>query len=320
MTPFPSMRSGLTRQNLHGIWAAIHTPFHDDGRIDFDTLRENIRRLHGAGVHGIYTTDSDAEFYAIELDEFRQLAGVFAAECVRLNFPSMMGVTWINTEGVAQRLKVAAERGIMGAHVGFPFWMPLNEPSRLQYWRDVSDAVPDRFALIHYNTARQQHVLAGADYRALQEIFPKVAGAKYPQNGADVFADVTTQAPELSFFVAEPVLAPFYLLGARGCNSWITGYNPKYMLDLWDDLTNARWDAALAKNRRIVAFAAMAGSTLTETGNHHGILTKAIAAASPFLVHGNRFSRKPYMPVSDAACAAFKRRAAEEFPDMAYES
>ena len=318
MTTLPSMQRGLTRKNLHGIWAAIHTPFKDDGRIDFDALRENMRRLHAARLHGIYTTDSDGEFYAIELDEFRQLADVFAAECLRLNFPSMMGVTWVNTEGITQRLKIAAERGIMGAHVGFPFFMPLNEPSRTQFWHDVSDAVPDKFALIHYNTPRQQHVLTGTDYRILQERFPKVAGAKYPQNTADVFTDVINQAPDLSYFAGEHVLVPFYMLGARGCNSWLTGYNPKYMLDLWDDLANSRWDIALAKNRRIVAFANMVGETLSETGNFHGIVTKAVAAGSPFLVHGNRFSRKPYMPVSEAAVAMFKRRAAEEFPDLTY--
>ncbi len=312
------MRRGLTRQNLHGIWAAIHTPFREDGRIDFDALRENVRRFHAAGVHGIYTTDSDGEFYAIELDEFRQLAEVFGAECARLNFPSMMGVTWISTEGVVQRLQAAAERGVMGAHVGFPFWMPLNEPSRAQYWRDVSAAVPDKFALIHYNTPRQQHVLGAKEYGALQRSFPKVAGAKYPQSAADTFIDVLTQAPELSFFVAETVLAPFYLLGARGCNSWIAGYNPKFMLDWWDDLVNARWDAALAKNQRVVAFANMAVATLTESGNYHGILTKAVAAASPFLVHGGRFSRAPYLPVSDGAFSLFKQRAAEEFPDLAF--
>jgi dihydrodipicolinate synthase/N-acetylneuraminate lyase len=312
------MRRGLTRDNLHGIWAAIHTPFADDGRIDFDALRENVRRFHAAGVHGIYTTDSDGEFYAIELDEFKQLADVFAAECRRLNFPSMMGVTWTNTQGIVDRLKVAAERGIMGAHVGFPFFMPLNEPSREQFWHDVSGAVPDSFGLIHYNTPRQQHVLGAADYKHLENRFPKVIGSKYPQNAADTFIDVVANAPKLSFFVAEPVMTPFYLLGARGCNSWMTGYNPKFMLDWWDELSAQKWDAALARNRRMVAFTQMALATLSETGNYHGIFTKAVAAASPFLLHRSRYSRKPYMPVSDKALQAFRRRAAEEFPDLAY--
>jgi hypothetical protein len=53
------MLEGLTRDNLHGIWAAVPTPFDEAGRIDVRVLRENVRRLHAARLHGVYTTDSD---------------------------------------------------------------------------------------------------------------------------------------------------------------------------------------------------------------------------------------------------------------------
>ena len=71
-----SMRERLTRENLHGVWAgAFATPFDADDRFDEAISGENIRRLHAAGVHGIYTTDSDGEFYALELDEFKHRGG-----------------------------------------------------------------------------------------------------------------------------------------------------------------------------------------------------------------------------------------------------
>src|SRR5216684_6349113 len=97
------MAHSLTRQNLHGIWVAIATPFDEDYCLDEAAFRENIRRLHAAGIHGIYTTDSDGEFYAIELDEFKRIVDVFADESRRLNFPTMVGVTWCNTQGMLDR-------------------------------------------------------------------------------------------------------------------------------------------------------------------------------------------------------------------------
>src|SRR5438552_3390654 len=100
MPPTSDMRNGLTRENLHGVWAAVATPFDQQGRFDEGTLRENIRRLAGAGVHGIYTTDSDGEFYALELEEFRQVVGVFADETSKLGIPTQVGVTWVNTQGM----------------------------------------------------------------------------------------------------------------------------------------------------------------------------------------------------------------------------
>src|SRR5919109_4798427 len=117
-----SMSERLTRGNLHGIWAAIATPFDAHDRFDEEIFRENIRRLHVAGVHGIYTTDSDGEFYAIELEEFKQVVKVFADETQRLNCPTMVGVTWCNTQGMIDRLRYAAAQGIHGAHVGHPFF------------------------------------------------------------------------------------------------------------------------------------------------------------------------------------------------------
>jgi dihydrodipicolinate synthase/N-acetylneuraminate lyase len=50
--------------------AASATPF-DDDRFDAAIFRENMRRLPAAGVHGHHTTDSDGEFYAIELAEYK---------------------------------------------------------------------------------------------------------------------------------------------------------------------------------------------------------------------------------------------------------
>ncbi len=100
------MRERLTRDNLHGVWAATATPFDADDRFDEAVFRENIRRLHAAGVHGIYTTDSDGEFYAIEFEEFKRIVTVFADETQRLGVPAQVGVTWCNTQGMLDRLEL----------------------------------------------------------------------------------------------------------------------------------------------------------------------------------------------------------------------
>ena len=68
----------LDRHTHRGLWAALPTPWRTDGALDADAVAENVRRLAGTGVvDGIYTTDSDGEFYAIELDVFKKLARTF---------------------------------------------------------------------------------------------------------------------------------------------------------------------------------------------------------------------------------------------------
>ena len=312
------MIDGLTRDNLHGVWMALTTPFTADDRIDTDALRENVRRCHEIGLHGVYTTDSDGEFYAIELDEFKEVIDAFADACGRLGMPSQAGVTWTNTRGTIDRLKFAAARGVLGAHVGHPTFMPMTDASFMQFWRDVSDAVPDGFGLIEYNTPRQSHVLAGADFKRLADTFPKLVGVKYVQREVDTFIASRLAAPELAFFAGEGVLTAFGLHGARGTYSWMAAYNPRFVLAWWDDIENGRWDEAARKNRRVLEFGAVAKRHLSEGGNLHGIVNKALAAASPFLVETSWETRRPYLPVPQEAWARFKRVADEKFADLAF--
>ena len=120
----------LTRESLCGVWAAIATPFDQDDRFDEGVFRENLRRLAAAGVHGVYTTDSDGEFYAMKLGGFKSIVDALADESERLGLPAQVGVTWSHTRGVVDRLRHAADRGILGAHVGHPFFMPITRSAQ----------------------------------------------------------------------------------------------------------------------------------------------------------------------------------------------
>lgn len=308
------MRNGLTRANLHGVWAAMVTPFDKNDRFDEGVLRENVRRLHAAGVHGIYTTDSDGEFYAIELDEFKQIVRVFADETQRLGLPAQVGVTWCNTQGMLDRLRFAASCGILGAHVGHPFFMPMTPESYHSFWQDVRGAVPESFALIHYNTPRVHNYQRGPDYAILARDVPNLIGTKHVGSDVPEFLTLMADAPQLSHFTGEHAFAPYMLLGARGIYSWLTSFNPRYVLDWYDDIMQGRWAQAVARQQRVHEFS-RAKSVLAGSGNLHGIINKAMGVTSPFLLGSTR-TRRPYLPVSDDAVAQFKRIVDEQFQDL----
>ncbi|HEY7032387.1 MAG TPA: dihydrodipicolinate synthase family protein [Thermomicrobiales bacterium] len=310
------MTERLTRENLHGVWAATATPFDEEDRFDEGVFRENIRRLHAAGVHGIYTTDSDGEFYAIELDEFRRIVDVFADEARRLGFPTMVGVTWCNTRGMLDRLRHAANRGILGAHVGHPFFMPMTPESYRVFWDDVSRAVPAEFALIHYNTPRVHNYQRGPDYAVLQAEIPNLVGTKHVSADVSEFMTLMACAGELSHFTGEHAMTPLMMLGARGVYSWFVNFNARYMVDWYDDVVAGRWDAAYHRQERMHAFIQSA-ECLRGSGNLHAIVGKAVTAASSFLVPANR-TRRPYLPVPDETVRTFRRLTEEEFPDLVW--
>jgi dihydrodipicolinate synthase/N-acetylneuraminate lyase len=308
------MTTRLTRDNLQGIWAPIPTPFDERGELDLGILRENVRRLHYGGADGIYTTDADGEFYAIELDEFRRLVTVFSEECRRLGVPAQVGCTWPNTVGVVDRLKVCVEAGILGAHIGHPFFMPMDRRSLMTFWDTISDCIPDHFALIHYNTPRCPNVFDGADYAELSDRVPNLVGVKFLGSDFTRFLDVTTKAPDLSCFVSEHVFAVFYPYGARGIYSWFANVNVSYLKDWYGELQAGRWQDAARRQRRLHEFSTAAQS-LRDDGFLHGVLNKARAAASDLLIPNNR-TRAPYLPVPDEQVARFRKEVRERFPDL----
>lgn len=313
-TSRPSMVHRVTRENLHGVWVAIATPFDERDRFDEAVFRENIRRLHAAGVHGIYTTDSDGEFYAIEIDEFRQIINVFADETQHLRIPAQVGVTWCNTQGMVDRLRHAAAAGIQGAHVGHPFFMPMSADSYRPFWSDIAAAVPDRFALVHYNTPRVHNTQRGADYALLLREIPNLIGTKHV--GADMieFQELVAASPELAHFTNEAGFTPYTMFGARGIYSWFANFNARYMVEWWNLMAAGDWDGAQERQRRMHAFIT-ASHVLHEGGNLHGILGKAVTACSPFLIPSRR-TRRPYLPVPDAQVERFRRIVADRFADM----
>jgi len=308
------MTERLTRENLHGVWAAIATPFDEQDRFDEVVFRENLRRLHAAGVHGIYTTDADGEFYAIELDEFRRIADVFSDETLRLGVPSQMGVTWSSTKGIVDRLRIAAERGILGAHVAHPIYLPMTPASYRAFWDDVQAAVPDWFGLIHYNTPRAHTVQHGPDYAEMLKQIPNLIGTKHVGSDVTDFLTLMADAPELSHFTGEHALTPYMFLGARGVYSWFVNFNAPYLMAWYDAVVAERWDEARHRQARMHAFI-RATDLLKGDGNLHAIMGKAVSAASSFLVPANR-TRKPYLPVPEATVAEFRRLVEAQFPDL----
>ncbi len=308
------MRERLTRENLHGVWVAIATPFDLNDRFDEGVFRENIRRLHAAGVHGIYTTDSDGEFYAIELDEFKQIVAAFADETQRLGFPAQVGVTWSNTRGMVDRLMFAASCGILGAHVGHPFFMPMTPESYQVFWDDIHEAVPNWFGLVHYNTPRVHNYQYGKDYAALQARIPNLIGTKHVSSNVLEIQTLVEDAPQLSHFTGEHAFTPFAMFGARGIYSWFANFNPRYLLDWYAEIQASDWEKARQRQQRFHRFM-RAAEVLGESGNLHGIVGKALSSVSPFLVVNNR-TRRPYLPVRPESIEKFRQIVHEEFADL----
>lgn len=291
----------LTANTLKGLWAAVPTPWKPSGGFDADMLRRNCDRLATiARVDGIYTTDSDGEFYAIELDEFRQLARIFGQAVEAARVDAAMGVTWSSTQGVIDRLKAACDAGIPNAHVAFPMFMPMARSDVDRFWEDLARAVPEA-RWIHYAHPRCGPTLTGADYARLAKQFPKqLIGTKLGTVSIAEITEIITRSPQLAHFSVDPFLAPAALLGTRGNYSYWANTMPRWMRRYMDACLTGDWAAATACHRKLNEWEFTHIKPLRDAGHLHGIISKARAALTGFL-EDSGLTRAPYYPVPEKA-------------------
>lgn len=298
--------------HLHGVYAAVPTAWDDTGRFDPATFQENAARLIAAGVHGVYTTGTDGEWYAVESDDFRRMVDAFAAEVRNQSVGSQIGVTWINTEGVLARARYAAERGNRTVQVALPMWLKLSEADVVHFFRDLAHAVPD-VGIVHYNTRYAKNFLTAADYRRIRGEVSNLIGTKF-LGSLNELIDVVDGVPELIHFTDEEAHAPGRFLGAQGVYTWLANIHPEISLAIHEACERRNWVEAMRLQRRVRQLAA-AIQVFESSGYSPAASSSAINKISGFLQE-NLVTRPPYRPMTPEDAARMEELLRREFPEF----
>ncbi len=170
---------------------------------------------------------------------------------------------------------------------------------------------------MHYNVPRAKRFLNGAEYQRIKEVAPSLIGVKYTYAGAH-FGDLQSAMmmnPDISFFVAEPMMASYMMLGARGTYSSLVFTNPNFMLTFYDHAARGRWESAIAMQKTahrfyedMVPFVQGLGEGVMDP-----VFDKGLAKAAGSIVGSQRI-RPPYIGWSDATVTAVRRRLHERWP------
>ena len=311
----------LTRDTLHGIWAGVTMAWDDRDRLDEDAYVQNTERLCEAGVHGIYTTGSTGEFYALDYEEFTRMVDIQADLCGRAGVPLQVGCCADNTRDVLRRFEYAASKDeVGGAQVTLPYWMELTDREMLQFFADVCSACPE-MPLIHYNVHRANRFLVAEDYLRVLEVAPTMVGVKFTAAGAHFgdLQDALLRVPQLSFFVGENLLASAMQLGARGSCSSFIATNPAFMLTMYGHGEAERWAEAMAMQTVLQRFLAEAMAFIGARGEGmiDPVFDKGMAVASGCFL-GSQRTRAPYIGWTDETVQAFGDWLQDHYPALVY--
>lgn len=311
--------SRLTAKELHGIWAGITMSWDEHDRFDEASYRSNVVAMCRAGVHGLYTTGSTGEFYAVEFDEFCRMVDIQAELCGQHKMPLQIGCCADSTRKALRLLEYAASKPQVGAaQVTLPYWMEVNDREMVEFFHDLYRACPE-LPLVHYNIPRAKRFLNAPDYLRILEVAPTLIGVKYTFASSHFgeLQETIRLTPFLSYFVAENLLASAMMLGARGSCSSVVSANPNFMLALYAHAAAGRWAEAVQMQQLISRFYAEAIPFIEarSEGTMDPVFDKGMAVATGGCA-GSQRTRAPYIGWSDDTVLAFRQWMRSHYPQL----
>ena len=311
----------LTAEAIKGIWAGIPMSWKEDFTFDEASYAKNIERILQYPIHGIYTTGSTGEFYAIEYEEFCRMVDIQADLCSRHDMPLQIGCCSDATAKTIRLIEYAASKqAVGGVQVNLPYWMELTNKEVLQFFKDIYSACPG-IPLIHYNIPRAKRFLQGGDYLRILDVNPNLVGVKYTFAGSH-FSQLQLsmlKTPNLSYFVGENMLASAMQIGARGCYSSMILTNPDFMLRMYAHAEKGEYLQAISMQQKLELFFEAMEAVVEEAGEGciDPVGDKGLSVAAGFLA-GHPRCRAPYLGWSDAFVQTLRIWLREHYPEFVY--
>jgi 4-hydroxy-tetrahydrodipicolinate synthase len=198
------------------ILATTVIPWTDRYTLDEGLYRDQIRRLLQAGFRHLYVFGTAGEGYAVDDQQFEQVARVFADEMRSGGAEPMLGLISLSQQTVLGRLAWARDTlGVKLFQVSLPSWGALEQPELLRFFNDVLGTFED-CEFLHYNLPRAKRLVTADEYATIAGRHPNLVATKNSTDSTQRIRDLMERAPMLQHFFNERGFLYGSLLGECG--------------------------------------------------------------------------------------------------------
>jgi len=236
--------------SLTGIIPPIVTPFDQNGNIDAEIFRREVRHLISCGVHGLSPGGSTGEGAALTDEELTTLIHIIKEENTK-RLPIVAGVIRTSTQAAvktALAAKAAGANALMVTPVFYNVLVP-DEKGNYSFYKAISDAVG--LPIIIYNVVPQNEITSEAFSRLLE--IPNVVGIKQSVGGIMACYDMVIANGDRGMIYAatDEMLYSTFDIGADGAISAILSLFPRLCVKMWDLAKAGRNGEAIAIQNKV---------------------------------------------------------------------
>lgn len=218
---------------ISGSLVAIVTPMHEDGRLDFESLRALIDWHVDEGTQGIVVVGTSGESPTVDFDEHCELIRVTVEQAAG-RVPVIAG-TGANATQEAIELAGFAQQVGADAHLSVvPYYNKPTQEGLYRHFRAIAEAVP--LPMVLYNVpGRTVADMANDTVLRLAEI-PNIIGVKDATGSLARGCDLVERAPQGFALLSgdDMTTAAFLMLGGHGCISVTANVAPRLMRQMCD--------------------------------------------------------------------------------------
>ncbi|AGH83688.1 4-hydroxy-tetrahydrodipicolinate synthase [Ralstonia nicotianae] len=216
---------------ISGSLVAIVTPMHEDGSLDFPSLRSLIDWHIAEGTDGIVIVGTSGESPTVSVDEHRELIRV-TVEQVNKRIPVIAGTGGNSTTEAVELTAYAKSVGADASLQVVPYYNKPTQEGMYLHFRKVAESVD--LPVILYNVPGRTVADMSVDTMLRLAQVPGVMGVKEATGNIDRAAQLIKAAPA-SFKIYsgdDPTAVALMLLGGHGNISVTANVAPRAMHDL----------------------------------------------------------------------------------------
>ena len=217
----------------YGIIPALVTPLTKDDRLNENALRRLTEHVIRGGVHGVFATGSQGEFWAFSMEEKKRAWEVVVEE-TNGRVPVYAGTAAVTTREAVALTQLAEQVGVDAVSVLTPFFVNPNEDELYEHYRAI--AASTRLPVVLYTNPDRTMVKMPTGLVSRLAKIDNIVGIKDSSGDLTLSSDYIRTTPE-NFAVLmgrDTLIFTGLLSGAKGAIAATGNVVPALVVQIYE--------------------------------------------------------------------------------------